>query len=477
MIKSVLIEWKIDSDFKMSTISSLFNYLMYDIGHIASKVTGDVAKQASGRTAEGFLSELVTDVLEEVLEPIEAVWSKLLDVVDTTIALPAIGMSIVEFKDLSLMETLIGLKSLNCIHSVVRDEWTTDERYDSFKIEEDIDEGDEKEAEHWYLDQMNIGNINAPLAGEYPNRVKTVVAVIDSGCSSHGEYNDQFWVNPQEACSNGADDDGNGLIDDCHGWNFVHSNPNTEIESLEEGSSYGHGTGVSGIISGKPDRYGVDGLCPTCEIMCLKFMDGGKGRISDQIKAIEYAVRKGVRISNNSYGGYGRNGAEYEAVKRAVKKGHLFVTTAGNRGRNNDRYQDNASLHSPSDYDFDGVVAVGATDDEGKRVWFSNFGYESVDVFAPGQFIITSSPGGGYKKQSGTSYAAPMVTGVLAQMMSSFPMLTRTDYINCLKCSEDNLNAGYSRKCSGHLDFRASMECVSNITAGPELNFNYDLNY
>ncbi|KAF8820890.1 subtilisin SUB7 [Cardiosporidium cionae] len=124
---------------------------------------------------------------------------------------------------------------------------------------------------------------------------------MPSGCNlAHPEFANKVWVNPGEICNDGIDNDGNGFIDDCHGWDFVNN------DNVAEPSSSGHGTASASIIAATSNNgIGISGICWGCVIMCLKFIGEGHGTVSDQVQAIDYAVRMGARISNNSYGGYG----------------------------------------------------------------------------------------------------------------------------------------------------------------------------
>ncbi|KAF8819994.1 subtilisin SUB7 [Cardiosporidium cionae] len=130
------------------------------------------------------------------------------------------------------------------------------------------------------------------------------------GCNlGHPEFSNKIWVNPREICNDGIDNDGNGFVDDCHGWiniltfswiDFVND------DNVVEPSSSGHGTASASIIAAASNNViGISGICWGCVIMCLKFIGEGHGTVSDQVQAIDYAVRMGARISNNSYGGYG----------------------------------------------------------------------------------------------------------------------------------------------------------------------------
>jgi len=296
-----------------------------------------------------------------------------------------------------------------------------------------------------------------------------LVAVIDNGCAIHYEYHEKFWTNSDEQCDDGIDNDRNGLADDCHGWNFANDNSDFTHNTDNEG----HGTEVSGIILAKDDRRVVDGICSSCKLMCLKFIDSRIGRVTNQIKALNYAISKGARVSNNSYGGYGFSNAEYQGLRRATALGHIVVTSAGNRGRNNDLFQKNSDIHTPSDYNLPFIISVGASNSKGHNSGFSNYGKKSVDIHAPGADIITTAKQFHYKSVNGTSFAAPMITGTIGLIWSEYPSLKPEQVIQSLSCRKvDQLKE--ANACGGTLDVSQSMSRASQFhkanTAGGSTN-------
>ncbi len=125
------------------------------------------------------------------------------------------------------------------------------------------------------------------------------IAVLDTGIDyNNPDLSGNIWGNPAEIPTNGQDDDRNGLIDDWWGWNFVNNNNNPFDDN-------GHGTLVSGIIGAKGNNYiGIAEIMWNVRIMPLKFLDkNGEEAIADEIKAIQYAISKGVKIINASYSG------------------------------------------------------------------------------------------------------------------------------------------------------------------------------
>ncbi len=255
-------------------------------------------------------------------------------------------------------------------------------------------------------------DIDAPEAWEATTGdTGTVVAVIDTGVDiSHPDLKNNIWTNSGETAGNGVDDDKNGYIDDANGWDFYH-NDRTVYDS---GDGDEHGTHVAGTIAAEGNNsVGVTGVNWQAKIMPLKFLGPDGGYTSDAVEALNYAMARGVKISNNSWGGGGFNQTLYDALNRADAAGHLFVAAAGNAGNDND-----ASPSYPASYDSANIISVAATDHTDALTSFSNYGATSVDLAAPGVGILSTLPGDTYGSYSGTSMATPHVAGVAALLKS-----------------------------------------------------------
>ena len=242
----------------------------------------------------------------------------------------------------------------------------------------------------------------------------TLIAVIDSGIDAkHPDIKNRLWQNPGEF-SNGIDDDQNGLVDDIYGWDFVNSDNNPE-----DGSD--HGTHVAGIIGAEGNNLtGITGVNWDCRIIALRTLDDrGSGSTDKAVEAILYAVSKGARVINASWGGYAHSQALQDALQYATDHGILVVAAAGNNQLNTDQ-----EPFYPASYPVNGVLAVGSSESQGRMSSFSNYGRFSVDVIAPGSNIYSTTKGGGYDRKNGTSMAAPFVSGIAGLILSLDPSLT-----------------------------------------------------
>jgi subtilisin family serine protease len=194
-----------------------------------------------------------------------------------------------------------------------------------------------------------------------------------------------------------------------------------------------HGTHVAGIIGAvRNNGLAVDGIAPAVRIMSVRAVPNGDERDKDVANAIRYAVDNGAQIINLSFGkGYSpQKEAVDDAVRHAETRGVLIVHAAGNEGEDAEA---NPSFPTPI-YERGGRAAnwieVGASSWRGGdrlAAPFSNYGARIVDVFAPGVDILSTDVGGGIVSESGTSMAAPVVTGVAALLMGYYPDLTPAD--------------------------------------------------
>ena len=258
-------------------------------------------------------------------------------------------------------------------------------------------------------------DIDATSAWDMTTGGGVTVAVIDTGVDyNHPDLRSNIWRNPNESL-NGSDDDGNGFIDDLHGADFANGDSNPSDDA-------GHGTHVGGVIGAEGNNgFGIAGVNWNVNLMPLKFLDqNGEGNTADAASAIDYAVAHGAKVINASWGGPAFSQALYDAVKRAASHSVVFVAAAGNEGNNSDAVPD-----YPAAFDLPNVISVAASGRLDRLLSYSNYGQTSVDLAAPGDDIYStvpfSSDPSGYASFSGTSMAAPAVSGTAALYLAHAP--------------------------------------------------------
>ena len=308
-----------------------------------------------------------------------------------------------------------------------------------------------------YQDLWGVRSIGTEYAWDVTRGAGAIVAVVDTGVDrTHADLSGNVWTNPADPL-NGIDDDHNGLIDDTYGWSFA-NNTNDTIDR------HGHGTHVSGTIAAQDNNaLGVVGIAPDAKIMPIKGLgDDGSGDTFGLAQGILYAAEHGADVVNNSWGCNARcpsDPATEDTVKQANSLGTVVVFAAGNSN-------DDVAYYSPSNSPY--VISVGASDPNGARAYFSNFGM--LDVAAPGSGKTTGgmalpergilslksaicSPelcppelivAGNYVRQAGTSMAAPHVAGLAALLASQHPTWTPEQIRQAIRRSADDLNGnGY----------------------------------
>jgi len=246
-------------------------------------------------------------------------------------------------------------------------------------------------------------------------RKEVKIAVIDTGVDyTHKDLAANMWVNELEANGvEGVDDDGNGYVDDIHGYDFAN-------DDGDPADGHGHGTHCAGNIGALHNRSGVRGVMNNVKMVGIKFLsDSGRGETEHAIKSIDYAVKVGVNLMSNSWGGGKFSQALLDSIQAANDAGIVFVAAAGNSRADND-----AKPTYPANYEVDNVIVVGAHDGKGERSGFSNYGKKTVHVFAPGSNILSTVPGDRYQSMSGTSMACPLAAGAIGLLMSESPNLT-----------------------------------------------------
>jgi len=257
---------------------------------------------------------------------------------------------------------------------------------------------------------------------------------------------------------NGRSFKGEKQVDDIIGWDFG-DNDNDPMDVD------GHGTHTAGTIGAIGDNgVGTAGVVWKTSLMALKiFPDDAQGASDESIAAaIRYAADSGVRITNNSYGASGpATDVLYNALLYADQKGMLMVYAAGNDGFDNDN---DRFANYPSSYELSSIISVAASEHSGSLASWSNHGAASVDLAAPGDDIYSTTIGGGYATESGTSMAAPHVTGALALMLSQNSGLTASQLKSrLLGGANQNSTTVGSSVSGGVLDVANAIQGVSGI--------------
>jgi subtilisin family serine protease len=270
-----------------------------------------------------------------------------------------------------------------------------------------------------------LNKIEAPTAWDTTQGSDSVtVAVVDTGLDyNHADIQDNVWANDDPL--GGGDNDGNGYVDDLRGWDFANGDNNPIDDE-------GHGTHVAGTIGARGNNgQGVVGVNWRVKLMALKAADAS-GSLEESwiIDAFYYACANGAKAINGSFGGPDGGQAMFDAINACP--GSLFVFAAGNDGENNDSFP-----AYPCSYPAANIVCVAATDSGDSLAFFSNYGVNSVDIAAPGYQIYSTLPGTSYGYSSGTSMAAPHVTGAAALVLADRAGLTTSELRRALLLAAD----------------------------------------
>jgi len=323
---------------------------------------------------------------------------------------------------------------------------------------------DPKFSEQWALKNTLTGiDINASKAWDITSGSNTtIVAVLDTGVdTNHPDLINNIFTNTGEIPNNNIDDDGNNLIDDVKGWDFL-NNDNTVYDG-DQTNGY-HGTHIAGIIAASMNTIGSVGVAPNVKILPVKILNTTLNT-SCIISGINYAKSMGASIVNCSWGTSEKDQALYDTMENSDL---LFVTSAGN-----DNMDIGVSYKSPSSFDLSNVITVASIDSNGNLAESSNYG-SPVDIAAPGENILSTVPkadsdpgydGDEYEYLGGTSMAAPQISGVAALIKSQNPTYTASQIISKLK-SGAILNTSIKDKVPGGLlvDAYESIKTNSSLT-------------
>jgi thermitase len=211
-----------------------------------------------------------------------------------------------------------------------------------------------------------------------------LIAVVDSGVDlTHPDLIGNLWANPGETPGNGLDDDANGKVDDVHGYDFVDADADPD-------DFHFHGTHVAGIAAAVAgNAEGAAGVAPEARLMALRALDGnGSGSTADIADAVRYAAVEGAQVINLSLAGLAGGSGDpvfFQAVQVAQAADAVVVAAAGNAGANND-----STATVPCTFPASNLICVAALDPSGALAGYSNHGFTTVDVGAPGTAIVSS---------------------------------------------------------------------------------------
>jgi subtilisin family serine protease len=286
--------------------------------------------------------------------------------------------------------------------------------------------------ERW-SEQYGVEQVGLPEAWERTTgSSQTVIAIIDGGVElTHEDLKNKIWVNPGEVPGNNLDDDGNGYVDDVHGWDFVSNRP--------AGVAVDHGTHVAGIAGAEANNgRGIAGADWQARILPVRVLNSaGAGREGDIVRGIDYAVAAGAKIINLSIVG-ASSGSLLTALENAYAAGVVVVAAAGNN-RSDTGSRPLYPACAVTEQGVDVVLGVAATDETGELARFSNYG-TCAEVAAPGADILSTTTSNRYRTMTGTSMAAPLVAGVAGLYLAVHPEKSPAEVMAALK-QEPRLNA------------------------------------
>ena len=294
--------------------------------------------------------------------------------------------------------------------------------------------GNKFEDEPLYSQQWGPAAIGLPSLWNKPliSTKRPVIAIIDTGVDcEHPDLKDNLWVNEKEKNGvTGKDDDGNGIVDDIHGYDFV--NKTGGMADFN-----GHGTHCAGIAAAVGHNgIGITGANPDALIMPITVMQSdGTGDVATIIKGIDYAAANGADVISMSLGGYGYSLAEEQALGKAYATA-VIVAAAGNDFKCINQHFCPINKHNmnapmfPAAFQF--VLGVeAAADKQGNLAGFSNFDCDgpiysvyssetqlyNYELRAPGQSVVSTFPKGQYRAMNGTSMACPLAAGAISRLL------------------------------------------------------------
>jgi hypothetical protein len=316
---------------------------------------------------------------------------------------------------------------------------------------------------------MNITQAQAAWDLHRGAKREVVIAVVDDAIRiDHEDLRPGLWTNLGEIPGNGIDDDGNGYIDDVHGFDVANNtgNPNPPTSNL---GNFGHGTHCAGIATAVTNNgRGVASLGYDSKLMAIKAKNTNNqgGGIDATGPGIVYAISNKAHVLSMSFGGGGNSNTIQNVFNFGRRQGTINIAAAGNDDTNLIFYPAGA----------DNVISVASTDWTDGKSGFSNYG-DWIDISAPGSGILSTLAwnNSSYGNNSGTSMACPNVAGLAGYLYSYHPNVTADDVIGCLLGNADNIDAQnpayIGQLGAGRINARRAISCLINKPA--EVRFGF----
>ncbi len=314
-----------------------------------------------------------------------------------------------------------------------------------------VDPDDPLFSDQTYLRHLRLTEAWDEVKGEDESDPVVIANVGGGGEWRHEDLRENVWTNPQETPGNGVDDDNNGFIDDVHGVNFANGDDtdNDPTGLPQTPSSANHGTATAGVANAVTDNsVGVAGVAWNADVMHINAgcpdRDGG---ICYGYEGVLYAAVNGADIISVSWGGFRDEEQSImlvsQALDLATDLGALVVAAAGNANLNIDLFPYYPARHPR-------VLSVGATEKDSRiKASFSSFG-KLVNVFVPGESIISTGSDNTYVLANGTSFSTPLTAGVAALVKTRFPAITPDALREQVRLASENMDAA-NPGLAGHL--------------------------
>ena len=322
--------------------------------------------------------------------------------------------------------------------------------------------GQTRDQRGWFLDDARVPAKLAPRADQKP----VIVAIVDDAVRiTHRDLADLLWTNPLEIQGNRIDDDGNGHVDDVHGWDV--SDDDADVGGPPSRNDLYHGTHLAGIVAGVVRAAYGDTASRVVRIMPVKALadTSRTTSITDGYAGISYAVAAGADIIICSWGVGQITPQESGILQDAADKGILVVASGGNLPEEREQFP---AAHPT-------VLAVTSTDQRGRKVVNANFG-QFIDIAAPGVAIRGASADSdeGYDVRDGTSQAAAITAAAAALIKVQHPSYSPAEVEACLLTSSTPIESPgreFTAKLgAGKLNVEAAVACPLLVDDAPPPN-------